>query len=377
MAVRILEHRALYRDDHFYSAFPAVVAMPSGDVLLAFRRAPDHRWLLGDAAQEELNSVDHVHFRSHIAMRRFDAGLEVKDEASSLPSHPEAGDQDANLFLTSQGRLIQYGFLWYPVTSEIAEKLKELGKASPLVADRFGAGYIYWASYSRYSDDDGCTWSDHNLMPRDPLAALGQDTFAPYSSALRGRMVERSDGSLLMPAYNGKLAGCELPAVRFFKSDDDGENWAVADTLISLPDVSLVEPALAGWPEGAITVFNRTGHNDDHLVIASSHDEGETFSKPESLRVKGHPYDPVVLPDGRLFLVYGYRHEPMGVRARLVEVGQRIDEAEEIIIRDDSASKDVGYPSATLLPGGQILIAYYIADKRGIRGIDGTLVDID
>ncbi|WP_417460180.1 sialidase family protein [Kordiimonas sp.] len=377
MTIRILQHRTLYRDDHFYSAFPAVLALPAGDVLLAFRRAPDHRWLLGDAADEDLDAVDHVHFRSHIAMMRLDSGLEVKDDAWSLPSHPEAGDQDANLFLTSKGRLIQYGFLWYPVTYEIAKKLKELGLAGPLMADRFGAGYIYWASYTRISDDGGYTWSDHKLMPRDPLIKAGRDAFAPYSSALRGRMVECADGSLLIPAYNGSLAGCELPAVRFFRSEDDGESWQVQDTLISLPDISLAEPALAYWPKGALTVFNRTGHNEDRLVIASSYDEGETFSKPESVGIKGHPYDPLVLPDGRLFLVYGYRHEPMGVRARLVELGQRLEDADEVVIRDDSASKDVGYPSATRLPSGQILIAYYIADKRGVRGIDGTLIDID
>ncbi|WP_417458701.1 sialidase family protein [Kordiimonas sp.] len=377
MAIRIIEHRTLYRDDHFYSAFPAVLALPSGDVLLAFRRAPDHRWLLGDAADKELNAVDHVHFRSHIAMVRFDEGLAVKREAYSLPSYPEAGDQDANLFLTSSGRLLQYGFLWYPVTYEIAEKLKEMGRAGPLMADRYGAGYIYWASYSRFSTDEGHSWSDHKLMPRDPLIKAGRDAFSPYSSALRGRMVERSDGSLLMPAYNGSLSGHDLPAVRFFQSYDGGINWEVKDTLISLPEISLAEPALAQWPAGALTVFNRTGHNDDHLITATSFDDGETFSAPESVGIKGHPFDPLVLPDGRLFLVYGYRHDPMGVRARLVEPGQRLEDAEELVLRADSASKDVGYPSATLLSGGQILIAYYIADERGVRGIDGTLVAID
>lgn len=67
----------------------------------------------------------------------------------------------------------------------------------------------------------------------------------------------------------------------------------------------------------------------------------------------------------------------MGSRARIIAPGQDFADAEEFIIRDDSPSRDTGYPSATLLPGGQILIAYYIPDERGIRGIEATLVEID
>ena len=307
---------------------------------------------------------------------RFDADMRVTAEAVSLPSHPEAADQDANLFRTSTGRLLQYGFLWYPVTREIAEKLKELGRP-PVIKDHMGCGFIYWASYVRYSDDDGHTWSDHNLMPSDPLLREGEGKYFPCSGPMRGRMIERPDGSLLIACYQGRLAAYVLPIVRFFLSTDNGQSWQLQDTLVSMPGITLAEPALACWPEGQVTAFHRTGHNDDRLVIASSSDEARSFGAPETVEVKGHPYDPLVLPDGRLFLSYGYRHDPMGVRARLVEKGQAIVEAEEIIIRDDSASRDTGYPSATLLPGGQILLAYYIADDRGIRGIDGTIVDYD
>lgn len=376
MALRIIQHQTLYRDERFYAAFPNVLALPSGEVLLAFRRAPDHRWMLGDAAEDERESVDHWHFRSHIALMRFDGNLDARGGVQMLPTHAEAADQDANLFLTSSGRLLQYGFLWYPMTREIADKLPAQ-KIHPVTREHLGAGYLYWASYVRYSDDEGKTWSDHNLLPRDPLMKEPRLKYWPESAPIRGRMIERKDGSLLISAYTGSVPGQELPVVRFFESTDGGESWTAPDRMIAMPDVSLAEPSMAQWPAGKVTIFNRTGHNEDRLVIAASSDEGRTFGQPETVGVTGHPYDPLVLPDGRLFLVYGYRHEPMGTRARIIAPGQDFADAEEFIIRDDSPSRDTGYPSATLLPGGQILIAYYIPDERGIRGIEATLVEID
>ncbi|WP_262691091.1 sialidase family protein [Kordiimonas aestuarii] len=376
MGLRIIRHQTLYRDERFYSAFPNVLALPSGDVLLAFRRAPDHRWMLGEAAEVERDSVDHWHFRSHIAMLRFDGGLQERVGARGLPTYAEAGDQDANLFLTSTGRLLQYGFLWYPVTNEIADKLKDQGFA-PVTKEHLGAGYIYWASYVRYSEDEGQSWSDHILLPDEPTSGPRTMKYRPQSAPVRGRMIERSDGSLLIAGYAGNVKGQDLPVIRFFESRDDGVSWSVPDTMIAMADVTLVEPALAAWPAGKVTAFHRTGHNDDRLVIAASSDEGRNFGPAETVNVKGHPYDPLNLPDGRLLLVYGYRHDPMGVRARVVAEGQDIADTEEFVIRDDSLSRDTGYPSATILPSGQILIAYYIADERGLRGIEGTIIEID
>jgi len=376
MGLRILNHQILYRDERFYAAFPNVLSLPSGEVLLAFRRAPDHRWMLGAAASEERESVDHWHFRSHIALKRYDMNMQERGSVRSLPSHAEAADQDANLFLTSSGRLLQYGFLWYPMTREIADKLPAQN-IQPVTRQHLGAGYLYWGSYVRYSDDEGHTWSDHYILPSDPSQPERRLKYWPESAPIRGRMIERSDGTLVISAYSGTVAGHDLPVVRFFESTDGGENWTAPDRMIAMPDISLAEPAMAQWPAGKVTVFNRTGHNEDRLVIATSNDEGRSFGAPESVDVTGHPYDPLVLPDGRLLLVYGYRHDPMGTRARIIEPGQALADAEEYVIRDDSPSRDTGYPSATILPGGQILIAYYIPDEHGIRGIEATLVEID
>ncbi|PCI58691.1 MAG: hypothetical protein COB37_12585 [Kordiimonadales bacterium] len=377
MPVKILSTHTLYRSKRFFSAFPSVVTAADGDILLAFRRAPDHRWLLGDIAEEDFNSVDHVHFRSHVAYARLSPELEMRAAPSILPVHAEAGDQDGNLFLSKAGRLFQYSFRWYPITAEIRHKLRETG-FTPYGANHLGAGFIPHSCYVRFSDDEGKSWSlpvDFEADPRgDPKQKWPE---IPAPAAIRGRMIELEGGDLLLPVYRDRFEGHDFEVVRFYRSTDQGLTWALEADEVKFEGCSLQEPTLAHWPKGKITLFNRTTHNGDRLITAQSGPDGRSFVAPTSLEVVGHPYDALVLPDGRLFLVYGYRHDPMGVRARVIEPGQDIRAAEEIIIRDDSPSADTGYPSATLMADGRILVAYYIADAKGIRGIEASILELD
>jgi hypothetical protein len=48
---------------------------------------------------------------------------------------------------------------------------------------------------------------------------------------------------------------------------------------------------------------------------------------------------------------------------------EKLEEAEEIIIRSDSPSADVGYPSVARLSDGTILVVYYFCDPDGVRHI--------
>jgi hypothetical protein len=94
--------------------------------------------------------------------------------------------------------------------------------------------------------------------------------------------------------------------------------------------------------------------------------------------VPGHPYDACALPDGRLLVCRGYRHEPYGIRARVYDpLTQAIDDAPEIVVRADGPAPDLGYPWAGVLPDGRAMIAYYIADSLGVRGIEASLFTPD
>ncbi len=76
----------------------------------------------------------------------------------------------------------------------------------------------------------------------------------------------------------------------------------------------------------------------------------------------GNPPAMIQLQDGRLCLVYGYRAEPYGLRARLSEdEGQTW--SDDIILRDDAGNRDIGYPRITQRSDGTVVAVYYYNDS--------------
>lgn len=370
----------IYKDPEYFSAFPSVALMPSGDVLVAFRRAADDRWLLSEGdvpTKDDALSVDHVHWRSHIAAIRLSSDLSDISIAETLPMDPLAADQDGNLLILKSGRLLQYGFLWRPVPSPVAEALKGQANVWFHKAHSGIGTFMGWGSYVRFSDDEGRTWSKRVMLPvADEMQKPEWQKRGFHGGAVRGRAQELDDGRIALFAYGGQLEGGRTQVTTLYTSDDQGETWSTDGIFHTLEKGVLQEPALAHWPEGELTVFYRTAGLDDHLLTITGSKDAQVWHEPQEQTVIGHPYDPLVLSDGRLFLVYGYRHKPYGVRARIIERGQSISDAEEFIIRDDAIGGDVGYPWALELPDGKILVVYYFNHSDGIRGIEGSVIEI-
>jgi hypothetical protein len=137
--------------------------------------------------------------------------------------------------------------------------------------------------------------------------------------------------------------------------------------------VSFNETSIYETPKGDLVAFVRTEKYDDQTVIARSVDAGKSF-RWEGAGFQGHPHHAVRLPDDRVWLVYGYRHKPFGIRARVLN-SECTDAAAapEIVLRDDGGSGDLGYPWAVVLPGGKVLTTYYFNQENGPRFIAGTV----
>jgi hypothetical protein len=81
------------------------------------------------------------------------------------------------------------------------------------------------------------------------------------------------------------------------------------------------------------------------------------------------------LRNGAVFVSYGYRKKPFGIRAKLCNSDlSDLDTAPEIIICDDAPNGDLGYTHAVELKDGRILLAYYIAGEDGTRRIEGAVL---
>jgi hypothetical protein len=97
-----------------------------------------------------------------------------------------------------------------------------------------------------------------------------------------------------------------------------------------------------------------------------SEDGGRTWTEPRPTEIVGKPPHLVRLRDGRILVTYGYRHEPYGQRACLSpDGGETWDYGNEIVLRDDAPSGDLGYPASAQLDDGSILTVYYQQERAG------------
>jgi hypothetical protein len=101
----------------------------------------------------------------------------------------------------------------------------------------------------------------------------------------------------------------------------------------------------------------------------------------------GNPAHLLKLSDGRIVCAYGYRRDPMGVRACLSEdEGRSWDMDHEVVLRDDGGTVcsmwsppraegggDVGYPQSVELSNGRVLTVYYITLEDAVTHVAATI----
>jgi hypothetical protein len=91
----------------------------------------------------------------------------------------------------------------------------------------------------------------------------------------------------------------------------------------------------------------------------------------------GNPPAMVKLSDGRLCVAYGYRDFPYGIRMK-VSSNSGKTWGDEIVIRSDGATWDLGYPRMLVNADGKIVIMYYFTTTANpSQHIGVTIIDPD
>jgi len=155
------------------------------------------------------------------------------------------------------------------------------------------------------------------------------------------------------------------------QSPDDGASWEIVGRVPFPEDVAgdWCEPHLAQATDGRLVAHfrhERGGEGERYLWQSESDDAGRTWTLAHKLPIWGYPPHLIRLRDGRLLTTYGYRRAPFGQRACLsADGGDTWDLDNEIVLRDDAESGDLGYPASVELQDGDMFTVYYQIDQPG------------
>ena len=332
-------------------------------MLVAFRRAPDRR-LSGETR------VTHTDPNSYLVMvRSGDSGRTWTAEPRLLFAHPFGGSQDPCMVSLRDGSILCSSYAWAPVPQSAFAKLKQ-----PVAR---AGDFVFLGGFLMRSLDGGKSWRGP-IVPPPCRGELNLDIFGePVPAYNRGALCEGRDGRLYWVVASSAAEDSKRTETHLLISSDHGNTWEYSCLVAKDSKISFNETSLYETPKGQLVAFLRTERGNDHTAIARSFDHGKSFQW-EDAGFQGHPHHAIRLPDRRVLLVYGYRHPPFGIRARVIDPEcTGIAAAEEIVLRADGGNGDIGYPWATMVSKNRALVVYYFNRDNGPRHIAGTFLHVE
>jgi sialidase-1 len=364
-----MRHITVYKDPDHYIAFPSIVRLPDGDILVSFREA-------GRLSVEKARTGSHTHLDPdvRVCLVRSTDGGETWDPATKTVIYDEGLDAGVSLVVLSDGVVLAaLNQLWHLVPRERRHELKGAlhrhDSALGLVGRITGCA-------SRRSFDGGRTWSTE-IVP----VPLGPGTDVAVDA--RTAPIELPDGSLLWSLSDAPTGATVRSWV--VHSWDRGASWE--DPRLAAGDpagdrspytgIGFTEPTILSVGDGRIIALHRTHPNDSpgegFLYQSVSTDWGLSWRPPFRTPMWGHPAHLLRLRSGAILATYGHRRPPYGVRACLShDNGQTWDIEHETILREDGLGRDLGYPYSIQFEDGTILTVYYFYGDDHLRHIAGT-----
>ena len=171
------------------------------------------------------------------------------------------------------------------------------------------------------------------------------------------------------------------------RTTDGGQTWNLVGWIGPAPPegygYAIMPATVALGNNSYLSMIRRGGVFDGQrrwwLESFVSPDAGHSWYMLDAPRIDngGNPATLTRLVDGRIALVYGWRHAPYGIRARLSDdEGQSW--SDETVLRSDGNSWDLGYPRTVQRADGKLVTVYYFNDaSQRERYIAATVWDPD
>ena len=161
------------------------------------------------------------------------------------------------------------------------------------------------------------------------------------------------------------------------RTRDGGRSWQILAYIGPQPpgrDYAIMPASVRLAKNSILTVFRRR-----HWIEAWRSDDAGRWWTFKNIPVpdtgRGNPPSLTKLEDGRLALVYGYRAEPYGIRAKLSSDNGETW-SDPIVLREDGGNWDLGYPRTVQRTDGKLVTVYYYNNAPNAeRFIGGTIWD--
>jgi len=148
------------------------------------------------------------------------------------------------------------------------------------------------------------------------------------------------------------------------RTSDGGKTWDFVSWIGPEPSGYAIMPSTVRLSDaGLLTAIRCRDGEPSWIDLYRSEDTGKTWTylnRPAETG-EGNPAAMIRLRDGRIALTYGVRANPFGIRARLSS-DSGVLWGPEIVLRDDGAGRDLGYPRTVQRPDGKIVTVYYYQD---------------
>ena len=349
--IELLETKVISHQAELYHGWPTVARRRNGQLLLVYSGGRE----------------GHICPFGRVEMMRSD------DEGQTwgwpcVLMDTEIDDRDSGVLETAQGSILVTTFtsLAYEGILTKEERLAAEGKASwtPARLRRWQAAHRRLPAEQRdamlgqwmlRSTDGGATWSAPYRVPVN-------SPHGPFQMR-NGRLLYA--GKELWHTKEQRIGVCE--------STDDGQTWTWLATIPTRPGDDHRQYHELHGVEAAdgrlvVQIRNHNKANAAETLQTHSTDGGKTWAVPYEIGVWGLPSHLLRLKDDRLLMTYGHRRPPFGVQARLSEDhGQHWSEA--ILIAQDGAGGDLGYPSTVPLSDGSLLTVWYELMKDNPRAV--------
>jgi hypothetical protein len=249
------------------------------------------------------------------------------------------------------------------VPKDLPARKEPIDFTAPGFAMMFGMGNLHGSRSWYYTSTDRCqTWNG----PWD-FQVEGIDRIATRTNYLvYGKRECLMFGSAAK--QNGKEG-----RVFCARTTDGGLSWKLVSRIGPEPPGYMIMPSTVRL--GGSRLLTAIRHKDpdqqgsiDFYVSDDGGSPWTPFGAIEKIG-GGNPPALIKLRDRRLALTYGYRAKPWGIRARTSD-NQGRTWGEELVLRDDGLTGDLGYPVSMQRPDGRILSAYYF---NGPRDEDRTI----